>query len=481
MDKLKFKDLKVSAEILKAVDLLGYKILSDVQNCAIPLALEDKDIIVKSETGSGKTAAFAIPICEKINIEKRLPQALVLTPTRELAVQIKEDMSNIGRLKKVRCTAIFGKQPMAVQANELKQRVHVVVGTPGRTIDHIERGNLNLSQVKYLVIDEADEMLNMGFVDQVEAVIRSLPKQRVTMLFSATMPEKIINLCNEHMSSPTTIEVNPNSLTVNKINQYYYNVEDKNKTNLLKRVIYSEAPDSCIIFCNTKEQVDRLSQGMKDKNYSCLALHGGMEQKDRLNTIKSFKKGEFRFLVTTDVLSRGIHVEDVTHVINFDLPVEKESYVHRIGRTARAGNEGTAISFVGQGDSRLLNDIEEYIGYKIPMKGIPTDQEVEKGKKVFEEKTRNGVKLKTDKTAELRKGVMKIHINGGKKKKIRVGDIVGAIINIEGIKMEDIGIIDVQDNFSYVDILENKGEIVLKALQNIKIKGKLLRVEKAQK
>lgn len=481
MDKLKFKNLKISPEILKSLELLGYKVLSKVQQSSIPLAMEGKDIIVKSQTGSGKTAAFAIPICEKIDIEERKPQALVLTPTRELAVQIKDDISNIGRFKKIRCAAIFGKQPMTTQMRELKQRVHVVVGTPGRTIDHIERKNVDFSEIKYLVIDEADEMMNMGFIDQVEEIINTLPSKRVTMLFSATMPEKIKLLCDKYMINPESIEVNPDNITVKNIYQYYYEVEEKNKNSLLNKVIYSEAPDSCIIFCDTKDQVDKLYQAMKDEKYSCLKLHGGMEQKDRLDVIKSFKKGESRFLVTTDVLSRGIHIEDVTHVINFDLPVEKENYVHRIGRTGRAGKEGTAITFVTPNEDMFLNEIEEYIESKIPRKEIPSNEDIEKGKKIFKAKIKDGLKLKKDKSTEINKNVMKIHIHGGRKKKIRPGDIVGAITSIEDVNMEDIGIIDIQDNCSYVDILDNKGDKVLKALQNTKIKGKVLRVQKSIK
>lgn len=481
MDKLNFKDLKISEEILKSVQLLGYVTLSDVQNKVIPLVLDGKDVIVQSETGSGKTAAFAIPICEKIELEKRKPQVLVLTPTRELAVQVKEDISNIGRFKKIRCAAIYGKQPMTIQVRELKQRVHIVVGTPGRTLDHIEKGNLDLEEVKYLVVDEADEMLNMGFVDQVEAIIKVLPHNRITMLFSATLPEKINNLCNEYMINPIRVEINPDNVTVDKIIQCYYKVEEKDKLDLLNKIIYTEAPDSCVIFCNTKGQVDKLSRSMQDKGYSCFGLHGGMEQKDRLNTINSFKRGEFRFLVSTDVLSRGIHIEDVTHVINYDLPVEKESYVHRIGRTGRAGNDGIAITFVCPYEYRMLSEIEEYVRYSIPVKDIPTEAEIQKGKDIFKKKIKSGLKLKNDKSTELNKNVTKLYINAGKKKKLRAGDIVGAITSIKGITMEDIGIIDVQENVSYVDILGDKGEQVLKVLQTTTIKGKQIRAEKALK
>lgn len=481
MSSSQFRDFQIDEEILKAIDLLGYKKPSEVQQQVLPLALEGKDIIVKSQTGSGKTAAFGIPLCQKLDIEERKPQALVLTPTRELAIQVKEDITNIGRFKKIRAAAIFGKQPFDTQTRELKQRVHVVVGTPGRTLDHIERGTLDLGKIKYLILDEADEMLNMGFIEQVEAIINKLPKDRITMLFSATMPEQIEELSNKYMANPTTIQIQAKTVTREKIKQVYYQVEDDKKFNLLNKLIYTERPDSCILFCRTKDNVGTLAQKMKNRGYSANALHGGMLQKDRIDTINNFKRGQFTFLVATDVTARGIDVEDITHVINYDIPLENESYVHRIGRTGRAGREGTAITFVNPYEHRFLNDIEEYVGYKIERAEIPSNEEVEKGRKLFEEKSKARPKLKADKSADLNKGIMKIYIGAGKKKKIRPGDIVGTITSIEGITADDIGIIDVQDNVSYVDILDGKGKKVLEALQHKTIKGKTVKVQKAIK
>jgi superfamily II DNA/RNA helicase len=481
MEKKNFKCFGLSKEILKAVEKLGYESPSEVQERVIPLALKDKDIIVKSQTGSGKTAAFAIPVCEKIELEHRKPQVLVLTPTRELAVQVKEDISNIGRFKRIRCAAVFGKHPMDIQKRELRQRVHIIAGTPGRTLDHIDRGNVDLDEVKYLIIDEADKMLNMGFIDQVEAVIKNLPNNRVTMLYTATLPEKIEELCIKYMKNPDKIEINPENLAAEKIEQVYYEIEKNRKFTLLNKVIYTERPDSCIIFCSTKEGVEKLAERMKDNDYSCSSLHGGMEQKDRLDTMQRFKRGEFQFLVATDVAARGIHIEDITHVINYDIPMEKESYVHRIGRTGRAGNRGTAITFVTPYEDRFLNDIEEYIDNKIPKKEIPSEEEVREGSRIFQKKIKERPKQKIDKSAEINREITKLYINAGKKKKIRPGDIVGAITNIKGISGEDIGIIDVQDNFSYVDILSGKGDVVLEALKHGEIKKKKIKVQKARK
>ncbi|MGY0374815.1 DEAD/DEAH box helicase [Clostridium sp. JNZ J1-5] len=481
MNNSSFINFNLSEEILKALHMLEYEKPSQVQEKVIPIAIEDKDIIVKSQTGSGKTAAFAIPICEKIKIEKREPQALILTPTRELAIQIKEDVSNIGRLKRIRCAAVFGKHPMDIQVRELKQRVHVVVGTPGRTLDHIEKGNVNFQDIKYLIIDEADKMLNMGFIEQVEAVINKLPKNRITMLFSATISDEIESLCNKYMNSPNRIEINSQNITNEKIEEVCYDAEVNKKFSLLNRIICTELPESCIIFCNTKEEVDKVFQKMVSRDYSCSKLHGGMEQKDRIDTMERFKKGEFQFLVATDVAARGIHIEDITHVINYDVPTEKESYVHRIGRTGRAGKIGKALTFVYPYEIKFLNIIEEYLEYRITKKEIPSEEEVERGKRILKEKAKLKPKEKLDKSASLNKQITKLYINAGKKKKIRAGDIVGAITNIKGVSPEDIGIIDVQDGFSYVDILDGKGKIVLEALKDTTIKGKKVRVERAEK
>jgi ATP-dependent RNA helicase DeaD len=477
MDKMNFENYGLGEEILKSIRLLGYESATGVQGEVIPLALENKDIIAKAQTGSGKTAAFGIPLCEKVDWEAKEPQALVLTPTRELCVQVKEDITNIGRFKRVRCAAIFGKQPVSVQIRELKQKVHIVVGTPGRAYDLIQRGALNLEKIKYLVIDEADKMLNMGFIEQVEDIIKLLPKERVTMLFSATMEEKIERLCSKYMINPVKIEITPESLTSEKINQVLYQVESSKKLTVLQKILYVENPDSCIIFCSTKDSVDRLTADLKDRGYTCDALHGGLEQRDRLDIMKSFKRGEFRFLVATDVAARGIDVESLSHIINYDVPVEKESYVHRIGRTGRAGSSGKAITFANPREYRILGEIEEYIGYKIPRGEEPYKEEVDRAKKAFDEKNNKRPELKADKGTNLNKQITKLYIGAGKKKKLRAGDIVGAITSIKGVSAEDIGIIDILDYVTYVDILDGKGKLVLDALKNTTIKGKLVKVE----
>jgi superfamily II DNA/RNA helicase len=481
MEEMNFDTLGLSVKILKAIKGLGFEKATEVQSQVIPLALQYKDMIVKSQTGSGKTAAFGIPVCEAVNIEEKEAQVLILTPTRELCMQVKNDISNLGRFKRIRCAAIFGKQPFEGQVKELKQRVHIVVGTPGRTADHIQRGSLVTSNIKYLIIDEADKMLNMGFIDQVEGIIKTLKVERATWLFSATMPSEITQLCEKYMNNPMNIEVTSKNTIVNKVNQCYYEVLEKDKNDLLKRILYIENPESCIIFCNTKDKVDKLSRYMKDKGYSCNSLHGGMLQKDRLNIMESFKQGEFDVLVATDVAARGIDIENLTHIVNYDLPEEKESYVHRIGRTGRAEKTGKAITFVCPNEKGFLSEIEEYIKHEIDRRLPPTKAEIENAKKNNTDKCKKTLILKPKKGANLEKDITKIYIGAGKNKKIRAGDIVGAITSIEGVKAENIGIINIQDNFSYIDILDGMGSIVLEGLKTSTIKGKTVRVEMAAK
>lgn len=477
--KSNFEKFKLSEDILKAIGELGYKKPSDVQEKVIPEIMFNKDVIVKSQTGSGKTAAFGIPLCEKIEWNENKPQVLILTPTRELAVQIKDDLLNIGRFKRLKTIAVFGKQPFSEQATALKQRTHIVAGTPGRVLDHIDRGTLDLSKIKYFVIDEADEMLNMGFIGQVEGVIRRIPKHRVTMLFSATIPEEIESLCKNHMRRPVKIEIKAQKLITDNIEHNLYRVDDKEKLEALNKVLVEEVPKTTIVFCRTKDNVDLTYDYLNKKGYSIGKIHGGMLQKERLEVMEAFRRGDFRILIATDIAARGIDIEGITHVINIDVPMEKEAYVHRIGRTGRAGSKGKAITFATQYEDRFLNDIFDYIGFSIEeslMEEI-SKEEIEKAVKVLSSKP----KAKNVKSKSVNKGITKIYLNGGKKKKIRAVDIVGAVSRIEGVNGDDIGIIDIQDMGSYVEILNGKGNLVMTALKDLTIKGKKLRVEKARK
>jgi len=481
MDNKSFNDYKLSDEIINAINCLGYENTTEVQNKVIPLLLEKNDLVVKSQTGSGKTASYGIPICELIDWLENKPQALILTPTRELAIQVKEDITNIGRFKRIKATVVYGRQPFAIQKTELKQKTHVVVGTPGRVKDLIERGTLVLNQISYLVIDEADEMLNMGFIEQVEAIIKKLPKERVTMLFSATLPEAVKNLALKYMKSPIDIEIKATGITTDEIDHSIYKVSESDKFATLTDVTIVENPDSCLIFCRTKDRVDEVCSRLTDLGYNCDKIHGGMEQEDRIDAMNEFRRGEFRYLIATDVAARGIDVENITLVINYDLPLEKEGYVHRTGRTGRAGQKGKAISFVTPRDDRFLSDIEGYIGFEIPNMTTPSKEEVSSKKIAFESKMKARPKIKKSKSEQLNKEIMKLYFNGGKKKKLRATNFVGTIANIEGITVEDIGIITIMDTISYVEILNGKGPLVLKAMKDTTINGKLLKVSEANK
>ncbi|MGP7815721.1 DEAD/DEAH box helicase [Niallia sp. 01092] len=476
-----FEEFPLSNEIKRALTVLKYETLTEVQREVLPKALNNQDLVVKSQTGSGKTASFGIPICEMIDWEEKKPQALILTPTRELAVQVREDLTNIGRFKRIKAMAVYGKEPFSKQKEELKQKTHVVVGTPGRVIDHIERGTLPLDNIKYFIIDETDEMLNMGFIDEVEAIIKELPSNRVTMVFSATLPKDVENLCHQYMKNPIHIEINANQITTNTIEHRLIEVKEEEKISLLKDVTVVENPDSCIIFCRTKEHVDSVFNDLEEANYACEKLHGGLDQEDRFAVMDGFKIGNFRYLVATDVAARGIDIDNVTLVINYDVPMEKESYVHRTGRTGRAGNKGRAITFATPFEGKFIKAIENYIGFDIQKMEAPLQEDVAKGKAAFEEKMNGRRLVKNNKTARINKDIMKLHFNGGKKKKLRAVDFVGTIAKIPGVTADDIGIITIQEQLTYVDILNGKGSLVLQAMQTTTIKGKKVKVSKAIK
>jgi len=481
MEEATFKNYKLSSEILKAISILNYESPTKVQEQVIPAVLEQKDIIVKSQTGSGKTAAFAIPICEFIDWDENKPQALVIAPTRELAIQVKEDIFNLGRFKRLKVSAIYGKSPFYNQEKELKQKTHVVVGTPGRIIDHIERETFDTSKIKYLVIDEADEMLNMGFIEQIETIITYLPKERVTMLFSATMPVNIEALCSKYMKEPIYVEIEEQNSAEKRIYQERYTVDQEDKIKLLRDVTIVENPGSCMIFCNTKQTVDEVYAELTNLKYTCEKIHGGMEQRDRLRVMNDFKLGYFRYLVATDVAARGIDIDNISLVLNYDIPRDAERYVHRIGRTGRINREGRAITFVTENESKFLNDIQQYIGKDINLKERPDKDTVIHSKQEFIEKINAPPEIKETKGVQLSKEIMKLHINAGKKTKMRPVDIVGTLCNIKGITVADIGIINIVDISTFVEILNNKGELVFQALQETPIKGRLRKVSKVDK
>lgn len=474
----KFENFNIDKNIIKSLNNLNYKEPSKVQEEVIPHLLNKKDVIVKSKTGSGKTASFAIPMIEKINVEKNSLQGLIIAPTRELALQIKEEIQNIGRIKKVRCSAIFGKQPLKEQVAELKQRVHIVVATPGRIIDHIGRGTVNLSNIKYFVIDEADKMLHKGFVDDMEFIFNKLPNECCKGMFSATIDDNMKLVCNKYMKNPENIEIKIDNNHVKKqISEHFIKVEKDDRYEILKNIIYSECPSSTIVFVNTRDKVEEIYKNMKKDKFLVGRIHGDMSQDKRLFIIKDFKEGKFNILVSSDITARGIHIDDVSLVINYEVPRDRENYVHRIGRTGRVDKLGKAISLVSSNEEKYLNDIEDYTDHKI--EEINNLDKVEEGKLKFNKIQNDLLKRKiNNKEEKTNEEVTRVYLNAGKKKKLRVIDIVGALSNIEEISNEDIGVIELKDTCTYVDILNFKGEKFLKNNKEIIIKKKQVKIRK---
>ena len=477
----KFEDFNLDKYIIKALYNLNYKTPSKVQEEVIPRLLKKEDVIVKSKTGSGKTASFGIPICENIDIENNNVQALIVVPTRELALQVKDEISNIGRLKKIRCSAIFGKQPIKEQIRELKQRVHIVVATPGRIIDHIGRNTIDLDDIKYFIIDEADKMLNKGFIEDMEFILNKIPKNSAKGLFSATIDDDIQYICDKYLKTSNILDIKYNELFDKKqiiANKIKSSENDKYKN--LKSIIYMENPTSLIIFCNTKDKVKKLYENMKKDGFLVEELHGDMSQDKRIFVIKDFKNNKFNILISTDVAARGIHIDDISLVINYDVPRDKENYIHRIGRTGRKDSYGKAITIFTDKDDKYINEIEAYLGYEIKVLEELKIDDIAKGKIKFEKKSKEVLKNRKNKIIEknIHSEVTKIYINAGKKKKIRVIDIVGAFSNLPGINNEDIGVVEVQDLCSYVDILNYKGEELVKKYKEISIKKKMVKLRK---
>ena len=371
-----FNDLGISPPILKAIEEMGFVKPTEVQSRVIPHILNQEDLIVMSKTGSGKTAVFGIPLLQMTDPNALGPQALILTPTRELAVQIDNDLKQMSAHLTHQTVAVYGQHSMNIEIQALKKDASIVTGTPGRVFDHIRHGNLKVKQIRYLVLDEADRMLDMGFIDQVFKIVKTLPRNRVTLLFSATIPTEIQRLCQGYMKNPVTIEIESQTKTVDTIRQTYYRMNKNEKRMQLYNMLMLERPESCLIFCNTRYAVDHVQSFLSSKGYASQAIHGDIPQGKRLSIMQQFKQGDFHILIATDVAARGIHIDDLALVINYDVPLEKDNYVHRIGRTGRAGKGGRAITFVTGDDLMSLYEIEEHTGAMISESELPSDAEV---------------------------------------------------------------------------------------------------------
>ncbi|MEN6390465.1 MAG: DEAD/DEAH box helicase [Syntrophomonas sp.] len=373
--KSSFSDLGIAPPILKALEAMGFEAPTEVQQTAIPHVLHQEDLIVKSKTGSGKTAVFGVPILQMTDPQAQGPQCLILTPTRELAVQVDNDLKSMAKNLSHKTAAVYGQHNMALEIESLQKGISIVTGTPGRVFDHIRQGNLKTKHIHFLVLDEADRMLDMGFIDQVVKIIKTVPRNRVTLLFSATIPTEIQRICRDFMKRPSTIEIESKTATVETTEQYYYRVNNNEKITQLNRILLMERPESCMIFCNTRIKVDKVQGYLARKGYASKALHGDIPQTKRLKTIQQFKRAEFPLLIATDVAARGIHVDELSLVINYDVPLENDGYIHRIGRTGRAGHGGKAITLVTSDDIMSLYEIEEHIGAMIEEAEWPSEAE----------------------------------------------------------------------------------------------------------
>lgn len=373
---LTFKEFNLSPTIQKSLDEMGYINPTEVQSRVIPKVLAKEDLIVISKTGSGKTGAFGIPMLEALERDENGPKALILTPTRELAVQVDADLKAMSKYKSIKTTVLYGGHGIGGEIERLAKGVDIVTGTAGRVFDHMTQGNLKTGNIQFLVLDEADRMLDMGFIDQVKRIVKKIPDNRVTLLFSATIPPEVQKLCVTYMKNPDTIEIESETKTVDTITQFYYKVEHNEKRKQLHRILTVEQPESCMVFCNTRMTVDKVNEFLQHKGYTSKALHGANSQTNRMKSIQQFKKGDFEVLVATDVAARGIHVDDLSLVVNYDVPQDKDNYIHRIGRTGRAGNGGRAITLVTKDDQYTLYEIEEHVGVLIPQEELPTDEQV---------------------------------------------------------------------------------------------------------
>ncbi len=473
-----FSDYKLSEDILTALDLLGYKVPTDIQKEVIPAMLDGKRVVAKAPTGSGKTAAFAIPLCERVTWDENMPQALILEPTRELAVQVRDEVFCIARKKKLKVPAVFGGFPIDKQIQTLRQKSHIVVGTPGRVMDLVRRGSLKLEKISHVVIDEADQMLDMGFIDEVKEIVELIPRTAVMSLFSATLRSDVRKLVDDYIKDVHLIMMDEENVQAPAITQKLYKTDADSKYNDFIDILITENPDCSIIFCATREMVNVLFQKLRRNRIFCGMLHGEMEQRERLKTVEAFRRGGFRYLIATDVAARGVDFENITHVINYDFPTGRETYVHRIGRTGRNGKTGTAISLVCDEDLRMLKMVEEYMEQELELLECPPKDKLQE--KEFWKKQREKAEVVPRKGAALQKGILRLSIGGGRKSKMRAGDLVGAICSIKDVSMDDIGIIDIRDSMSYVEILNQKGEYVLKSLQGKPIKGKIRKVSSSK-
>ena len=451
-----FNDLSISKEMLKNLDNLNYKVMTPIQKESIPFILNGLDVLAQAKTGSGKTAAFGIGLLENLNVAKFRVQSLILCPTHELAEQVSGELRKIARFQhNIKILKITGGFPIYKQALSLSHQAHIVVGTPGRILQHLEKENLNLRDVKTIVLDEADRMLDMGFVDQINAIMKFTPFVRQTLCFSATFPDDILKLSKNIMKNPKKVMVESQH-DASVIVQKFYKVKSDQKCNLVIDQLTEKSPESTIIFCNTKDCCRRVSSELNKKGVYSLALHGDLEQKERTEALIQFSNNSSKILIATDVAARGLDIPNLSLVINYDLPFEAETYVHRIGRTGRAGKDGLAISLMIPGEDFRVNEINEFLN---------SDYSVEEP---ILAKNPNSLTPKSS----LNPSMITLSINGGRKNKISAGDILGALTAKGGIAGSDIGKIDRLDYITFVAVKREVADKAFKVLDQKNIKGR---------
>lgn len=527
MDSIRFDEMELNPSILRAIEEMGFEAMSPIQVKAIPAMLAGRDIIGQAQTGTGKTAAFGIPLLQMTNPRERALQSLVLCPTRELAIQVAEEIRRLAMfMHGIKILPVYGGQEISKQIRSLKGGVQVIIGTPGRIMDHMRRKTIRLDNVKLVVLDEADEMLNMGFREDIETILKDAPKERQTVLFSATMPGSILEIARTYQKSAEMVRVVKKELTVPKIEQYYYEVNPSNKEEVLSRLLDMYNPKLSLIFCNTKKKVDELTEALKGRGYFAEGLHGDLKQQQRDRVMNSFRNGKTEILVATDVAARGIDVENVEVVFNYDVPQDDEYYVHRIGRTGRAGREGRAFTLIVGKEVYKLRDIQRYCKTKIKVQPIPSindvtavkaekvmdkmhsiieDEDLTKFINLLETRINEEDYTSLDMAAAFLKmaigednreeaqeygdfgdtgaeaGMVRLFVNLGKKQNIRPGDILGAIAGETGMPGKLIGTIDMYDKYTFVEVPREYAMDVIQTMKTAKIKGKSLNIEPANR
>jgi len=520
-----FGELALSKKVLAAISEMGFEEPTPIQAQTIPLIMQKMDVIGQAQTGTGKTAAFGIPIVEFINPLLHKVQAVVLVPTRELAIQVAEEINRIGHFKKVKVLPIYGGQPIDRQIRALRMGVHIVIGTPGRMLDHLERRTLALDNVKFAVLDEADEMLDMGFIEDIESILKNIPQERQSLLFSATMPLPIQRLAERYLKNPKMVAISKENLTVPLIQQLYYEIPGNSKVDALARILDFEDYDSVIVFCRTKRGVDELTASLQTRGYLAEGLHGDLTQAQRDKTMRRFRMGEVDLLVATDVAARGLDIERVSHVINFDIPQDPESYVHRIGRTGRAGREGKALTLIVPAEYRQLRLIEKLLKARITRATLPTYEDILQQQKATIQQALRDIlaegKLDTyqDVAMELMKdydpvdvttaaikyafnqqasevteldvnndfantgakqGMVRLFFTIGRLQNIRPQDLIKVISDETGVPIKAIGDIRIYDKFTFVEVPEESAMRVMNIMDRNNINGKRVYVQLAK-